>query len=1004
MVVAKGQEPGSVVPGVSPVLVGRVSELDRLEAALKRVGDGRPAVVFLAGEAGAGKSRLVAELMRRSSPAALFLVGGCIPLGSGELPFAPVLEAFRGLDPAVLHEVAGSDARALARLLPEVSERGDAAADDSATEGQSAFFDLFLGLLGRLSRSQPVVLVLEDLHWADRSTLEVIAFLVRNLRRERVAVLATYRHDEIHRDHPMRPWLVELRRADMVDSLELRRLDREDTAEQLAAILGSAPSPAVVDAIYERGEGNPFFSEELLGAVTASGFSEFPGTLLDVPLTKVHALSEPAQELLRVAAAAGRRASHELLATIAGVEEGVLNRGLREALDHQVILLDPDGETYSFRHGLIQEAVYGELLPGERRRLHAALAQALTDAPELSPRGAANAVAEVAHHWHAARDWPRALEAAVAAATVAHDLFAYAEAMGHLTRAITLWPRVPAAAEVAGADLITLHERAGDMAGLIGEYETAVDLVRGALELVDHETDTERAGLLYEQLGNYLLSDGEEALASQAFKQAVAMLPVFPPRRARGCALISAGQLAMLCSRYGEAEALANEALSVAREVGDGSTEARSLGTLAVVAAHRGRTDEGAELMRRSIAVAQEADDAVRLASLYINFGHVLGLASRLDEAIETSVEGYEVTRRLGLGRQAGSYLKCNAAWALFKLGRWQEAGHLWREAAAGGLRGIREVSLLLACAELDIAQGRFALAHQRLDRALLLSRRGWAPLFYQRELAEQRAELAVWEGDLEAARGAVAEGLELVGGTDDERFGGKLILLGLRAEGDGSRSGGGRGRARPAVPHRVAELLDLADRFKPSPFDRDACGLPEAGALGASFAAERARCTTGAASDGGADLWAVAARRWDELRRPYPAAYCRWREGEAWLAQGERARAVGALEAAVAVARALDASPLLTAIEEVSRRARMRVGKSEDSSEQPAWAAAGLTRREAEVLSLVAAGHTNAAIAEALFISQSTAGVHVSRILTKLGVTNRGQAAAAARRLNLTS
>ena len=890
--------------GVSPLLVGRRRELGRLEAAFEQARTGQPSVVLLSGVAGVGKTRLIDEFRSQHvGSSATFLRGSCRALGRGELPFAPVLEACQNLDLAVLRDVAGAEVHELARLLPELSDGQRWLATGTASaQAQTWFSELFLSLLGRLSRDRPVVLVLEDLHWADRSTLELVSYLVRSLRDEAVLLVLTYR-DEFDSQHPLRASLLELQRSDMVETLQLPLLDHDQTAEQIGAILDAPAPPFIVDLAFGRGGGNPFFTEELLAAVSIGGLDDVPSTLRDLLIDKVRALSPYAREVVQVVAAVGRPTSHELLAAIVRLDAAGLEWGLQEAARRQLVIVGGtaggSAGRCSLRHEIVQEAVYSDLPNDQRRRLHAALAEVLHDRPELSPLGGATAAAEVAHHWYAAHDQAKSLEAALLAATAAEEVYAYSEAFSHLTRAIDLWPLVRDAELVAKANLLDLLERTGRIAGLIGEYDRAVEMVRQAIELAAADARTDRSGSLYEQLGSYLVGAGDADGAAAAYEQAITRLA--PGSADRAVALAEAGHLALLCSRYGEATALAEEARALARELDDQSTEARSLGTLGVVAAHQGDLTTSVTLMRRAITAAKAAGDGPALASLYINFGHVLGLAGRLDEAVATSVDGLEAMRRLGLKRQGGTYLKCNAAWALFKRGQWEEAGTLWREATAGGMRGVREVSLLLACAELDTAQGRFASARQRLDRAAAICQRGWAPLFYQRELAEQQAELAVWEGRSDEAAAAVDRGLRLVRGTEDERFGGKLILLGVRAEAD---RGGDAGR--------LTDLVATAHGFRPSPLDPEACRLPEAVAVAATLQAELAR----ARAEPDPELWVEAGARWRHLRRPYPTACARWREGEARAAQGDRAGAAAAFEQALLTARQLGAAPLAMAIE----------------------------------------------------------------------------------------
>jgi predicted ATPase len=252
----------------SPVFVGRGEELEALGAALARAEAAETAVAFVGGESGVGKSRLVAEFERRARAAgAQVLVGACVDLGDAELPYAPLVAALRafarGLDAAELAELAGPDRNALARLLPELGA-ADAANGETDPLAQARLFEALLGLLARLGRRAPLVLVVEDLHWADPSTRGFLAFLVRNASREPLVLVATYRSDELHRRHPLRPFLADVERAPGVERLELAPFSHEELAAQLEGILEAAPEPRLVEELYERSQGNAFFAEELL--------------------------------------------------------------------------------------------------------------------------------------------------------------------------------------------------------------------------------------------------------------------------------------------------------------------------------------------------------------------------------------------------------------------------------------------------------------------------------------------------------------------------------------------------------------------------------------------------------------------------------------------------------------------------------------------------------------------------------------------------------------------
>jgi len=325
-----------------------------------------------------------------------------VPVGDGALPYAPIVEAIRALASDVgvgaVRELVGPSWRELARLLPALGAPETGGAPDQAA--QTRLFELLLGLLGRLAEQARLVVVVEDLHWADSSTRDLLAFLVRNLRRERILLVVTYRNDEPGQQR-LGPYLAELARAGRVERIDLRRLDQVETALQLAGILGAAPTTDLVDVVFARSQGNPFFTEELLGVVR-SGSGELPATLRDLLRGRVAALPDRARQVLAVLAVSGREVSHRLLATVVGLDDGALVEALRATVTSQLLVTTPGGDGYQVRHALLREVIHADLLPGERARLHADLAQSLTERPELAHGPPAVAAAEVAAHWDAA--------------------------------------------------------------------------------------------------------------------------------------------------------------------------------------------------------------------------------------------------------------------------------------------------------------------------------------------------------------------------------------------------------------------------------------------------------------------------------------------------------------------------------------------------------------------------------------------------------------------------
>jgi predicted ATPase len=427
------------VPGgiLDNVFIGRSAELRRLLEVLDAAREGQAGFALLGGDAGIGKTRMVTEVGRHAEERGCFvLVGRCAELGD-TLPYLPLADALRGAerDPRTAGVLRRALAKrpALERLLPGSAPGAGPAPGDGDGAGpdglaRQRMFGSVLGLLGELARERPVLLVLEDLHWADRSTRDLLVFLSRLLQRERVCLLGTYRTDDLHRRHPLRPVLAELQRLPTVTPVTLAPLGPEEMADFLVAL--GATDGAAINRVVERAGGNPFFAAELLAAGLHA--DELPATLSDLLLARVEQLSDPAQRVLRVASVAGRRVGHDLLRQASGLPDGPLEDALREIVSRG-LLVAQDG--YEFRHALLHEAVYADLLPGERTRLH------LTYARLLAASG--GSAAELAHHYTAGHDVTGALRASVEAGRTAVELGAPAEAHRHFDQALELWDRVP---------------------------------------------------------------------------------------------------------------------------------------------------------------------------------------------------------------------------------------------------------------------------------------------------------------------------------------------------------------------------------------------------------------------------------------------------------------------------------------------------------------------------------------------------------------------------------
>jgi predicted ATPase len=636
----------------SPSFVGRVEELETLEAARRRAADGEPAVVLVGGEAGIGKTRLVAELTARCTGDGMrVLIGGCVPVGDGALPYAPIVEVLRtllaDLSVATVRDLIGPAWPELARLLPALGEP-----DHTVLSGQAAqtrLFELLLGLLGRLAEQAPLVLVVEDLHWADSSTRDLLAFLARNLRRERVLLVVTYRNDEPGHQQRLGPYLAELDRVGRVGRLELAKPDRSQTAAQLTGILGATPAADLVDGVFARSEGNPFFTEELLAAVRTGSRGCPPPWPICSAAGSRRCPNRPNRSW-RWRRWAGRPVPHRLLAEVAHLDDAELTGALRAGVAQQLLVTQPEKDGYDLRHGLLREVIDAGLLPGERVALHAAYARGLAERPELADGSPAVAAAELAAHWQAAGDRAQALPALVAAGRAAEQARAFPEAHRLYEQALGLWEQVADPQTLSGLDRVALLGRAAESAGLAGRVKQAIALAGEGLERLDQATDPVRAAGLLLLLGQYHWNAGDEPASLAAYGQAVQVLPDQPSPELAG-ALAAHAQGLLIAGRGREAGLRAEHALAVARAVGARSAEAYALDMLGSCMASMGEVETGIAYLIEARQLAEQVGSGHDLVRACLNLGMVLSSVGRVGEALEVWGEGYQAARRYGIQR-----------------------------------------------------------------------------------------------------------------------------------------------------------------------------------------------------------------------------------------------------------------------------------------------------------------------------------------------------------------
>src|SRR5215813_2720414 len=878
----------------SPVLVGRAAEAAQLWAAFERAQAGSPATVVVAGEAGVGKTRLVTELITRArAQGALALTGGCLNVGEGVVAYAPLVEALRSLggavDPAELERVLGSARAELARLVPELDASGEAgvqAAPGAGALTPGRLFELLLGVLHRLAERGPLLLVVEDLHWADQSTRDLLGFLVRNLRAG-VALLLTYRSDELHRRHPLRPFLIELDRSGRAERLELGRLGRRELGELLAGILGEPAPAAVAGEIMARSEGNPFFAEKLL----------------------------------QVAAVAGQRVDHHLLAEVAAQPPEHLVELLREAVAHHILVAEGGSGAYAFRHALVQEAIYEDLLPVQRPPLHAAYARVLAARIEGQRDAGTAELGRLAYHWYAAHDLGRALLASVQAGQAAEAAFALAEAVGHYERALELWEQAPEAAASSPLDRRALLQRAGQAASRSGADARAVALISQALTETDAAAEPVRAGALLERLARYQWLAGETAAAMASVERAVAITPAEPPSVERAQALAAHGQMLMLRSRHQAAQARCEEAAAVARRAGARGVEGHALNSLGASLGSRGHLEAGVAHLEQARAIAAELGDPDEWCRACHNLGCIYLVHGRYEEAVRAELEGLDLARRFGSMGSYGPVVIAEAAQALLWLGRWEEAERLLDEAFDLDLDPRGMVNPLLARGMQRLWRGDLEGARKDLTWILERSKLSLDPQDYVPARA-WLVTVATWEGRPEDARAVVADGLASLAEADEADLMAELCLAGLAAEAAlAARAAARRDeKARDQACRIAADLLERARAAA------GAHGIAVTGAVRAKLLTVEAEWTR-VARPSDPDRWAEAAGAWDEVGCPWPAAYARWRLAEALLERGApRDEAIVPLRRACVTACELGARPLLAEVELLARRARIEL------------------------------------------------------------------------------
>ncbi len=969
-------------------LVGRDDELDQL-AVMVGIDHDEGGAVLLAGDAGVGKTRLLAELRGRADGAGWrVVVGHCLDFGDSALPYLPFSEVF-GRVAAESGELAESLVEAgpaVSRLMPGRRLLSEGNSDQLERMDRGELFEGVHAALGRLGEVAPLLLLVEDVHWADPSTRELLSFLFARRFLGPVSIVASYRSDDLHRRHPLRAAVAEWARLPAVRRLQLRPLPDADVRSLVRALHPAPMSEGDIRGIVARAEGNAFFTEELVAAAGPGGGS-VPTDLADLLLVRLDRLDDPARSVVRAASAAGRRVSHELLARVVGVDGAALDHALRVAVDNNVLVpVGADG--YGFRHALLAEAVYDDLLPGERVRLHAAYAGA------LSAGDAEGTAAELARHARAAHDLVTATRASVQAGDEAMAVAGPEEAAYHYELALELLAD-PAAGATGdqSVDVVALTVRASEAAAAAGHLFRAVALVQDQLrQLPDDAAEPRRAQLLHALASAALLGDtGIDVL--QLTTEALRFVPAESQTPLRARVLNTHARANADRYRDDDAARWAGEALRLARELGLPDVIVEAGTTLARLDERAGDPESSRRALERTVVEARAGGEiAAELRGLF-TLGGLHYELGRLAAAL--AVYQSAANRARETGRPWAPYgidARTMVGVVGYVSGDW-DLTTTTVDVAGESPPGLAEAEL--AAVGMAVAAGRGD--QQALE--LLPRLRPWWDRDGMIAILSGAAAIDLYGdgGDLAAAT-AVYD--DVVAGVSElwelPYFQARIRLSGLMLGHLAAEAARVGARQRPELARRADQLAEAATLAAEHGLVRGRRRGPESAAWLARVSAEHARVRwlTGVDAPTGDELvsaWLLAVAALEQFGHVFEVARSRARLAAVLRAVGRTAEAGQQARLAGATAHRLGARPLLAELGAAGVR-RAEASRRDE----------GLTPRELEVLALVAQGRSNRDIGRQLYISAKTVSVHVSNILAKLGAEGRTEAVALARRSGL--
>ena len=933
-------------------VIGRVYERSVLAAALERAAAGGSSMVIMEGEAGIGKTRLAdwarEEAGRRSYRV---LAGSAPPLSGPDLPFSPFV--------AALHEVFD---------WPTTFRGGNWKVGD----GRALVFEGVVTRLAEVASTQPVLVVLEDLHWAGQSTWDLLSYLAGNLARIPANVIVTLRRDPDRDD--IRRWLTELRRHPWIEVLTVQRLLDEELAEIIAGHTGSWQLKRIVSVA----QGNPFTGIELARVRTGDAI---PDSLSDAVRARVDSCSEDVRAVLAAMSVCDHDIDDRLLGAVAGLTPSRLAQSLRAAVDRGLVV--STGDQYQLRHALTRAVIHGDMLPAQRRAYHAAFAEKIEQGGRNSPADVLN----LAHHWHQAGVPSKAAPLAYRAGMLALRGRAFPEASRLLQRAADLWRD----GDQPEQDYPLVLAHAAEAARWAGEPTEAVRLISRSLELPAAQADPVHRAKLLERLGRYQWESGWRHEMVSAYEQAELALAGRQQPGLLAEVLAAHATGLMIIGEYAPAQDLAVRAVDLARQSGALPAEGHAAATLGVLHAHAQAMDEAVAQLRRAQEIARQCADVEVAIRATVNLSYVFAITCRFEEAVEAIAEGRALISDLGGALSTLADLDHNIVAIHVATGHYDDALRLIDELAARPVGAMASYLLVLRL-EVAVARGDTTQARSLADA--LREQQAGPRLVTTVEACE--AEMDLWQDNHARAAARVSSGLAALSAESDYVLGcARLVATGFRALAD--QAAAPRRPGAPAGPPPLAAAFTGELEQRLAWLMTRAGSEPEADAFILTAQAEQSRLRPKQGSE-----WREARDAWAQARRPYREAYAVLRLAEKELRQGHRDRAGSMLRTAGRIARELGAQPLADQVRRTAQAARLDAQLDEASSVGGNAAFDGLTSRERQVLALLVSGSTNRVIARELYITERTAAVHVSNVLQKLGVRNRTEAVAEALRHQL--